>query len=181
MKQSFQRNTFHKIQIAFEKLYRGSALTGLICCGLATFFSPSNPTLTSMFTLAYVASIATKLSDTFASEVGKAYGKTTFLITTFQKVPAGTEGAVSAEGTLAALVGAFILPLYGLSVGLLDGMNTVSIATIAAFLATFAESWIGAQIQGKKGFEWMTNEVVNFFNTVIGASLSIIGMMFLGA
>ena len=37
-----------------------------------------------------VASLATKLSYTFASEIGKAYGKTTYLITTLQKVPPGT-------------------------------------------------------------------------------------------
>ena len=46
-------------------------------------------------------SSATKLADTFASEIGKAYGKTTFLITTLEKVPPGTEGAISAEGTAA--------------------------------------------------------------------------------
>lgn len=37
--------------------------------------------------IGYVASLATKLSDTFASEVGKAYGKRTFLITTLKPVP----------------------------------------------------------------------------------------------
>lgn len=156
----------------------GSALTGLICCCLATVTTSTK--LSSLFTLAYVASISTKLSDTFASEIGKAYGKTTFLITTFQKVPAGTEGAVSLEGTLAALVGASILPLYASSIQLLTSKVSIGVATLSAFLATFAESWIGAQIQGKKGFEWMTNEVVNFFNTVIGAGLSILGMLLLG-
>jgi len=50
----------------------------------------------------------------------------------------------------------------------------VIIATISGFLATFAESWIGASIQEKKGFEWMTNEVVNFLNTLIGATLAIL-------
>jgi uncharacterized membrane protein len=34
----------------------------------------------------YVASIATKLSDTFASEIGKAFGKRCFLITTLKPV-----------------------------------------------------------------------------------------------
>ena len=31
----------------------------------------------------------------------QAYGKTTYLITTLKSVPRGTEGAISAEGTLA--------------------------------------------------------------------------------
>ena len=43
----------------------------------------------------FVASICSKLSDTVSSEVGKAYGKTTYLVTTFERVPRGTEGAVS--------------------------------------------------------------------------------------
>jgi len=151
----------------------GSALTGLFCCIYATI--TSNPTLPPLLSLAYVSSIATKLSDTFASEIGKAYGKTTFLITTFQKVPAGTEGAISLEGTMAALVGAAMLPWYGWYIGLVPTIRGVGVATMSAFLATFAESWIGAEIQGRKGWEWMTNEVVNFWNTVIGAGLSILG------
>ena len=36
----------------------------------------------------------------------QAYGRTTYLITTLQRVPRGTEGAVSAEGTLAGLAAA---------------------------------------------------------------------------
>ncbi len=31
----------------------------------------------------------------------QAYGQTTYLITTLRRVPRGTEGAISAEGTLA--------------------------------------------------------------------------------
>ena len=37
---------------------------------------------------------------------GQAYGQTTYLITTLQRVPRGTEGAVSTEGTLAGAVAA---------------------------------------------------------------------------
>lgn len=76
-------------------LQRGSAATGLFCAILTTqseIFGVSS----SLLIVAYVASLATKLADTFASEIGKAYGKTTFLITTFQRVEPGTEGAVSA-------------------------------------------------------------------------------------
>lgn len=159
----------------------GSALTALICASCASqgtsFLGISN----KLYVLAFVTSLATKLSDTFASEIGKAYGKTTFLITTMEKVPPGTEGAVSLEGTIAALIGAILLPIYG-SIAMLIPFtfNAIFISTISAFLATFAESWIGAAIQNKKGFEFMTNEVVNFVNTVIGAFLSIsLGMILL--
>ena len=71
-------------------------------------------------------------------------------------------------------MGGSFLPLYAYAIGLLQGgLLDVGIATLAAFLATNAESVIGAVLQGKKGFEWMTNEVVNFINTVIGAGIAI--------
>ena len=127
-----------------------------------------------MLILAYVSSLATKLADTFASEIGKAYGKTTFLITTLERVEPGTEGAISLEGTVAAAVGGSLLPIYATLIGFMNGgIISIGIATLAAFLATNAESLIGATLQGKKGFEWMTNEVVNFLNTVIGAAIAI--------
>ena len=55
--------------------------------------------------LAYAASVATAAADTCSSEIGKAYGRRTFLITTLRPVPPGTEGAVSLEGTLGGLAG----------------------------------------------------------------------------
>jgi len=133
-----------------------------------------------LFVLGFVASLATKLADTFASEIGKAYGKTTFLITNLERVEPGTEGAVSAEGTAAAVVGGLLLSLCGWSIGLID-TPSIAISTLAAFLATNAESLIGATLQDKEGLSWMTNEVVNFFNTLIGACIAIgSGIYFLG-
>lgn len=134
---------------------------------------PSN-----LYVLGFVASMATKLADTFASEIGKAYGKTTFLITTFARVEPGTEGAVSAEGSAASVVGGLLLALYGYAIGLIT-LPGVGIATMAAFLATNVESLIGATLQGKPGMEFMTNEFVNFLNTAIGAGIAIAAGKFL--
>jgi uncharacterized protein (TIGR00297 family) len=129
-----------------------------------------------VYLLGYVASLSTKLADTFASEIGKAYGKTTFLITTFERVEPGTEGAISAEGTAASVVGGLLLALYGYAIGLID-LPGIAIATVAAFLATNVESLIGATLQDKKGLKFMTNEVVNFLNTAIGATIAIVAGM----
>lgn len=148
-------------------------MTALICAKASV--RPNFLGIPSRFyLLAYVASLCTKLADTFASEIGKAFGKTTFLITTFERVKPGTEGAVSLEGTLAAVLGGFLLAMYGYVLGFIDLRGT-AIATIAAFLATNVESLIGATLQDKKGWEFMTNEVVNFINTLIGAALAIVG------
>ena len=47
-----------------------------------------------------VAALVTSASDTVASEVGKAWGRTTWLVDGFRRVTPGTSGAVSLEGTL---------------------------------------------------------------------------------
>ncbi|HSF72606.1 MAG TPA: TIGR00297 family protein, partial [Microcoleus sp.] len=125
----------------------------------------------SLLLLGYAASFCTKLSDTCASEIGKAYGKRTFLITSLQPVPRGTEGAVSLEGTIAGIVGSILIAFLSWAVGLID-LTGIVFCIIAAFIATNIESVIGATVQSK--FEWLTNEVVNFFNTLIGAIAAII-------
>ena len=145
----------------------GSALAATICAVITLFVDSP---LKELLILGYVASFATKLSDTTASEVGKAYGKTTFLITNFQPVPRGTEGAVSLEGTLAGIVGSIAIALVGYIVGLIN-LYGIIICIIAAFIATNIESVIGATVQSR--FNWLTNEVVNFFNTAIGATVAI--------
>lgn len=140
----------------------GSALIGALCAvGTLAF-----PKFAPLLLLGYVASFATKLSDTCASEVGKAYGKRTFLITTLQPVARGTEGAVSLEGTLAGVVGSVAIAIVSWGVGLLN-LTGVTICVFSAFIATNLESVIGATLQSK--FDWMTNEVVNIINTLIGA------------
>lgn len=144
----------------------GSAATAALCA-LATLVWPARAPALS---IGVAASLATKLADTCASEVGKAYGKTTYLITTLRKVPAGTEGAVSAEGTAAGIVGSIVLTGYAIAIGLVPGMAMLP-CVIAAFIANNVESFLGASVQGKVG--WMTNEVVNFINTLVGAVAAI--------
>ncbi|MGF1604254.1 MAG: TIGR00297 family protein [Thermosynechococcaceae cyanobacterium] len=145
----------------------GSAAAGTLCA-IATLFTPTpyHPLLL----LGYVASFSTKLSDTTASEVGKAYGQRTFLITTLKRVPPGTEGAVSLEGTLAGAIASIVLALVGWAVGLISLVGIFWCA-IAAFVATNIESLIGATLQTR--FTWLTNEVVNGINTAIGAIFAI--------
>lgn len=124
-----------------------------------------------MFLVGYTASLATKISDTTASEIGKVYGKTSYLITTLQLVPRGTEGAVSFEGTLAGVIASAIAAIYGFGIGLLLGWADVVIVIGAAFIATTAESFIGATIQEDR--KW-SNEFVNFLNTAIGATVAMV-------
>ncbi|WRH65699.1 MAG: TIGR00297 family protein [Planktothrix sp. GU0601_MAG3] len=154
----------------------GSALTGMLC-GLGVFFLqllfPDAVEIQSwipLLLLGYVASFSTKLSDTCGSEIGKAYGQKTFLITTLKPVPKGTEGAVSLEGTLAGVVASIVVSLLAWTIGLIDVWGIIW-SVMAAFIATNLESVIGATLQTK--WTWLTNEIVNFINTLIGAIVAI--------
>ena len=147
-----------------------SALTATLCA-IATLFVPSP--YQQLFVLGYVASFCTKLSDTTASEVGKASGKTTYLITNLKSVPRGTEGAVSLEGTLAGIAASIILAAIAWAIGMISPIGIIS-CIIAAFIATTIESLIGATLESR--FIWLTNDIVNFINTLIGA----ISAIFLG-
>ena len=144
-----------------------SALTASLCA-TATLFSPAP--YKYLLVLGYVASFCTKLSDTTASEVGKVYGKTTYLITNLKPVPRGTEGAVSLEGTLAGTLASVLLAAIACLIGLINPIGIVW-CVVAAFIATTIESLIGATLESR--FTWLTNDLVNFINTVIGAASAI--------
>ena len=145
-----------------------SALTGTICA-IATLFVDSP--FQELLILGYVASFCTKLSDTTASEVGKAYGKRTFLITTLKPVPRGTEGAVSLEGTVAGAIASGLVGILAWGIGMITWLGVVWCA-IAALVATTIESLIGATLESR--FAWLTNDLVNFINTLIGAIAAIL-------
>lgn len=156
----------------------GSALTAAICALLVWLTGLTNAVwgglsaaqLTQLLILGFVASLSTKLSDTSATEIGKAYGRRTFLITTLQPVPRGTEGAVSLEGTLAGVVGSLILAVAAWGIGFIPLLG-IAICAIAAFVATTLESLIGATIEDK--LPGLTHDVVNIINTLIGAVVAI--------
>ncbi len=144
----------------------GSALTATLCALLTLIFTSD---WSSLLILGYVASFSTKLADTTASEVGKAYGQRTFLITSLQPVPRGTEGAVSLEGTIAGIVASLLIALVAWGFGMIS-LGGIGLCAIAAFVATNIESVIGATLQSR--WSWLTNEVVNIINTLIGALLA---------
>ncbi len=121
-----------------------------------------------LFAIAYAAAVATAAADTCSSEVGKAYGRRTFLITTLRSVPPGTEGAVSLEGTLGGLAGGFLVAAVGAFGGLYPWPVSVLVG-FAGLLGSLAESVIGT-VAEKRG--WLDNDLLNALNTAIGALLA---------
>ena len=150
----------------------GSGSAGIICAAAALSGLTSLPL--NLWRLGFVASFCSKLSDTTASEIGKAYGKTTYMSTPpFHRVPRGTEGAVSLEGTLAGVAISLAFAGFALFMGQLNGMIDVGTCVFAAFVATTFESMLGCLVQRRDGFKWLTNDIVNGIQISLAAAVAI--------
>jgi uncharacterized protein (TIGR00297 family) len=117
-----------------------------------------------LFVLALIAAFATAAADTVSSEIGQAFGRTTYLVTSFKRVPPGTDGAVSLEGTLAGIAASAVLAAFAAASALVGWKGAV-VVVAAAFVGTTLESYVGATLERMKAVD---NEVVNFANTVAG-------------
>jgi uncharacterized protein (TIGR00297 family) len=148
--------------------WRNAFANGGIPALLALFGLLSQGSVRTAYLIAYAAAVATAAADTCSSEIGKAYGRRTFLITTLRPVPAGTEGAVSVEGTLGGLFGGAFIAFLGVLTGLLSGESGL-VVTLAGFLGALAESVIGT-VAEKRG--WLDNHGLNALNTAIGAAIA---------
>jgi uncharacterized protein (TIGR00297 family) len=146
----------------------GSAATGAAIALLVPLL-PAR--WTPLLLVGFAASFAAKLADTFGSEIGKRWGRTTLLITTLQPVPRGTEGAVSLEGTAASLAGGMVMAGLCRALGLLADGRAWGLVSGVALLATLVESLIGATLQRR--WRWLTNELVNGLQTLLAALIAI--------
>lgn len=120
--------------------------------------------------IACVAALAAGGSDTIASEIGKAWGRRTFLFPSFRGVAPGTSGAISIEGTAAGLLGALLLGSLGVALGLVPAGALLPVVA-GATIGSFAESAMGATLEGP-GF--VNNDVLNFLNTAIAAAAAVL-------
>lgn len=143
------------------------ANTGLAAWAFAVSLGMHDPAAAM---LCAVAALATASSDTVASEVGKAWGKTTWLITGMRRVPPGTSGAVSLEGTVAGAFAALALAGVGAALALIPTLAVVPVA-IAATVASFAEGWLAVQFEASGT---LNNDSLNFLNSLIGAALALL-------
>ncbi|GBG78209.1 hypothetical protein CBR_g26242 [Chara braunii] len=156
----------------------GSGVAGF-ACGLASIFQLGGGAAEYLWKLAFVASFCTKLSDTVSSEIGKAYGKTTYLVTTMSVVPRGTEGAVSVEGTAAGVAAAAVMSAAALAINQVNVQGAL-LCVLASQIANLFESYLGATLQGREGTEWMTNDLANVLNISLGAILAVTLRIVLG-
>ena len=119
---------------------------------------------------AFVAALVAGSSDTVSSEIGKAYGRRTWLVTTLKPVPAGTSGAVSSEGTAAGAAAALVLAAIAASLHLIPVSLILPIGA-AAVAAAMVESVLGSTLE-PRGL--LNNDLLNFITTSIAAVLGIV-------
>lgn len=145
--------------------WRNAWANGGVAAALAALAGMASAGPRDVLAIAYAAAVATAAADTCASEIGKAWGRRTFLITTLRPVAPGTEGAVSLEGTLGGVLGALAVGATGVATGLL-GWPAALLAALAGVLGSLAESVLGT-VAERRG--WMGNDLLNAANTAIGA------------
>lgn len=125
----------------------------------------------TVFLYAFTGSVATAMSDTLSSEIGVLFDEPR-LITTFEPVRTGTDGAVSVRGSLAGLIGAAVVGL--LAVPALDvSVAGAFVIVIAGMAGMFVDSFLGAAVEGR----WIGNQGVNFLATLTGAIVGTVGVI----
>ena len=157
--------------IAEERGGRRGAGNAIANCGVAAIAAIVALTTpyTSQALVALVAALTAGGSDTVASEIGKAWGRSTFLVTTLSRVRPGTPGAMSLEGTAAGMLAALALTAVGVAFDLVPGSTTLAIV-VAATAGALIESALGATLEGP-GI--LNNDMLNFINTAVAAAVAL--------
>jgi len=148
----------------------GNGLVSLIMAVL--FFSTGN----AIFIAGYLGSAAAATCDTAGGEIGRLSKTEPRLITNFKKVPAGTEGAVSALGKYAELAISMLMGLIawgtGMATGNFTGITILAVTVFGGFFGATVDSLLGATLETNK--DWFGNNMTNFLCTMSGAGFSII-------
>jgi uncharacterized protein (TIGR00297 family) len=148
--------------------------------------------------LAYAGSLATVNADTWATELGVLSPGSPIMISTGKRVPRGTSGAISLQGTAVSLLGALLIA--SLAAWFLGGQTSQVIlaVTLGGVLGSAIDSLLGATVQGiyycpqckketerhpfhtcgtetnlHRGWAWLNNDWVNFISAVVGAFIAV--------
>jgi uncharacterized protein (TIGR00297 family) len=133
-------------------------------CGVASVLAV-HP---AIWLLALSAALAEAAADTVSSEYGQARDNRAYLITTWEVVPAGTDGGISLAGTLAGIAASVLLALICAAAGLVSRTGLAA-AAAAGTLGMLADSYLGAGLERRRR---LSNDQVNFLSTIIAASVA---------
>ena len=150
-----------------------------------------------LWLVSLIGALAAVTADTWATELGVLARRRPRLITTGRAVDAGTSGGVTLEGTLATAGGAGLIGLA--AAFLLNRWMIILIALAGGMVGAFFDSLLGATVQAiyrcpscsreterhplhtcghgtqlLRGWSWLSNDVVNFIASLVGAVTALI-------
>jgi uncharacterized protein (TIGR00297 family) len=193
------------VAAAFSKGGRRDLGQVLANGALAAVFSVGFGLTGGLLWLAGLAgALAAVNADTWATELGVLARQDPRRITSGERVPAGTSGAISLPGVLAALGGALCI---GLPAGLALGQPALTgVLAVAGLAGSLFDSLLGATLQAiyycpactketerhpthgcgsptqpLRGWRWLDNDGVNFAASMVGALVGAGAWMALGA
>jgi uncharacterized protein (TIGR00297 family) len=117
--------------------------------------------------VAMAAALAEAAADTVSSEMGQAVGGTPRLITSWQKVEPGTDGAITLAGTMDGVTAAIVVALV-FALARIFLWRSFVVCAGAALAGMIFDSFVGATLERK---QWLGNNAVNFASTVVAAAL----------
>jgi uncharacterized protein (TIGR00297 family) len=124
----------------------------------------------SIFLITTAAALAEAAADTASSEIGEAASGQARLITTFELVPAGTDGGITMSGTLAGLLASLAVAGVCAALRLIPGSG-VWFVTLAGFLGMLLDSVFGAVLESRKV---LNNDTVNLLGTCSAALIALL-------
>jgi len=122
------------------------------------------------FLLAAVAALAEAAADTVSSEIGQACSRQARLITTWEVVPAGTDGGITFAGTGAGALAAAGVAAVSVFSRLIPWSGFL-VVWLAAVVGTLIDSLLGALLERK---HVLNNEAVNFLSTLCAAMIALV-------
>ena len=90
------------------------------------------------------------------------------MITTWERVPAGTDGGITIPGSIAGMGAGLAIAVVATSGGILL-QSQLWIPVAAGFAGMLIDSVLGGTLQ-RRG--WISNQAVNFFATLGAAALA---------
>lgn len=118
--------------------------------------------------VAALAALTEAATDTVASEIGQYRGADALMITTWERVPAGTDGGITIPGSMAGLTAGLVIAAVGAAGGMIS-LSQIWIPVAAGFSGMLIDSILGATLQ-RRG--WISNQGVNLFATLAAAAVA---------